>query len=200
MHSSTDIDFLRINSQPIQQAMSTWITKWVYMFTSYLQNHLTDKLYATKQFMDRIFDGLSGPIQSDNQDRLMEAMTHIRDVRKAMTETQESFGPMRDTMALMRNHGIDMSAVMIGDEDADEPIGAIEFLEEVPMLWDNTVNLAFKKKRRFSQYKIPWLRIYLKTLKSLLAKLNDFALCLDKMLLFIPWTESKSVQKLLMIK
>ena len=146
LHSSTDIDFLRINSQPIQQAMSTWVTKWVYMFTSYLQNHLTEKLFSIKQFMDRIFEGLNGPIQSDNQNRLMEVMTHIRDVRKGMTETQESFGPMRDTMALMRSHGIDMSTVTIGDEDIEEPIGAIEFLEEVPMLWDNTVNLAFKKK------------------------------------------------------
>ena len=197
MHSSTDIDFLRINSQPIQQAMSTWITKWVYMFTSYLQNHLTDKLYAIKQFMDRIFDGLSGPIQSDNQDRLMEAMTHIRDVRKAMTETQESFGPMRDTMALMRNHGIDMSAVMIGDEDADEPIGAIEFLEEVPMLWDNTVNLAFKKKEEIQPIQNSWLNIS-KDVKGLLAKLNDFALCLDKMLLF--HTMDSQECKLLMIK
>ena len=144
--SSVDIDYLRINCQPIQQAMSTWVTKWVYMFTSYLQQHLVDKLTSIKEFMDRIYDGLNEPIRSADQDSLMAAMTHIRDVRKAMTETTESFGPMRECMALMRSHGMDLTTVLIGTPELEDETGAVELLEALPMLWDKTVNLAFKKK------------------------------------------------------
>lgn len=32
-----DVDFLHINAQPIKQAMSTWVAKWIYLFTQYLQ-------------------------------------------------------------------------------------------------------------------------------------------------------------------
>lgn len=32
-----DIDFLHINAQPIKQAISTWVAKWIYLFTQYLQ-------------------------------------------------------------------------------------------------------------------------------------------------------------------
>ena len=172
--SSTDIDFLRVNSQPIQQAMSTWVTKWVYMFTSYLQDHLTEKLAGIKAFMDRIYDGLIEPIRSDNQDSLMAAMTHIRDVRKAMTDTQESFGPMRECMALMKRHGIDMSTVIIGDEELGDEINAVELLEALPMLWDKTVNLAFKKKEEIQPIQNSMAESISKDVANFANKVNRF--------------------------
>lgn len=44
LRTPTDIGWLRVNSQPIKQAMSTWATKWVFMFTQYLHNHVLEKL------------------------------------------------------------------------------------------------------------------------------------------------------------
>jgi hypothetical protein len=32
-----DIDFLHVNAQPVKQAISTWVAKWIYLFTQYLQ-------------------------------------------------------------------------------------------------------------------------------------------------------------------
>jgi len=40
LKSPMDLGWLRVNSQPIKQAMTTWVTKWVYMFTEYLYEHV----------------------------------------------------------------------------------------------------------------------------------------------------------------
>ena len=39
-----DIDFLKVNAQPIKQAISTWVTKWLYVHTQYLQNYVGERL------------------------------------------------------------------------------------------------------------------------------------------------------------
>ena len=41
--------WLRVDSKPVKQALATWVTKWVFLFTQYLSNKLTDsmrELYA----------------------------------------------------------------------------------------------------------------------------------------------------------
>ena len=30
--------FLKVDARPLKQALSTWVTKWIYVFTLYLQN------------------------------------------------------------------------------------------------------------------------------------------------------------------
>ena len=39
-----DMDFLRVNGQPIKQAMSTWVTKWMYIYTGYIQRHIAGEV------------------------------------------------------------------------------------------------------------------------------------------------------------
>lgn len=144
MATSSDIDFVRINSQPIKQALSTWVTKWIYMFTSYLQNTACEQMITLCTFMKVVNNGLNQQPEGDSAtETLMAIMTHIRDVRKSMQDTQESFGPLRDIMDLLKTHGIDMGASLIDEENGTD---ALTFLEKMPQLWDNTVNLAFKKK------------------------------------------------------
>ena len=144
MQTSADIDFVRINSQPIKQALSTWVTKWIYLFTSYLQETAATQMRDLCNFMKTVNQGLNQKPEGDNAtSTLMNIMKHIRDVRKTMQDTQESFGPLRDIMDLLKTHGIDMGAVVIEEETGTD---ALTFLEKMPVLWDNTVNLAFKKK------------------------------------------------------
>jgi dynein heavy chain len=38
------MDFLRVNGQPIKQAMSTWVTKWMYIYTGYIQRHIAGEV------------------------------------------------------------------------------------------------------------------------------------------------------------
>ncbi|CAG9462750.1 unnamed protein product [Pedinophyceae sp. YPF-701] len=42
--TTVDIGMLRIDCRPIKQALGTWVTKWVFLFTHYLQRHVTEKI------------------------------------------------------------------------------------------------------------------------------------------------------------
>lgn len=137
---SVDICFVRINSQPIKQALSTWVTKWVYMFTQYLHDRVVGDLSDLAEFMKTVNKGLDSTVPSGDKDALMDCMTHIRDVRKRMEYTEESFEPLRNIVALLRSHGINLESSYVGSETA------AEYLENVPMFWENTVNKTFKKK------------------------------------------------------
>ena len=71
---------------------------------------------------------------------LMDAMGYIRDVRKAMDETSEMFGPLRETMTLLKSAGIDMADTKVQD------MSVHEYLEIAPSQWDSLVNKTFQKK------------------------------------------------------
>ena len=58
LRASADIDFIRVNSQPIKQALATWVTKWVYIYTQYLHAHVTSSLRDLDGFMETVTAGL----------------------------------------------------------------------------------------------------------------------------------------------
>lgn len=35
--TSATIGYIKIDAKPIKQALTTWVTKWIYLFTHYLQ-------------------------------------------------------------------------------------------------------------------------------------------------------------------
>ena len=53
-----DIDFVKVNAQPIKQAISTWATKWLFLFSQYLQMQLGSKLIELYSFMKMVNAGL----------------------------------------------------------------------------------------------------------------------------------------------
>ena len=165
---TSDVIALRINSQPIKQALSTWATKWIYLYTQYLQEHVEDQLNEIHSFMqgassegdcthdDRtmlqahqhhhhhhqtgVISGLGLEVVEGDFETLMTVMAHIRDVRKSMDDRKESFGPLRDAVLLLKAHGIDMSNSYIDHKSLTE------YLDELPLQWENIVNMTFKKK------------------------------------------------------
>jgi dynein heavy chain len=140
LRPSTDICFLRVNSQPIKQALSTWVTKWIYLYTQYLHDHVMVKLTTLDTFMKDVGEGLEVEVQAGDKPALIKVMTHIRDVRRIMDRTPHEFQPLNDTVALLKSHGVSMEEAMVGE------MTALECLESAPMRWDNTVNNTFKKK------------------------------------------------------
>ena len=36
--TSASIGYIKIDAKPIKQALSTWVTKWIYLYTRYLQD------------------------------------------------------------------------------------------------------------------------------------------------------------------
>jgi dynein heavy chain len=146
LKTPTDIGWLRINSQPIQAALATWVTKWVYAFTQHLQDYVTGSLSKLHDFIEKVDAGLATEVPEGDKEALKLVMGHIRDVRKAMDETADMFGeekrggPLKDTVMLLRTHGISLEGTKIGEVDV------IDFLENAPLKWTATINATFKKK------------------------------------------------------
>ena len=140
LRTPADIGWLRVNSQPIKQAMGTWVTKWVFMYTQYLHDMVEIRLGELHQFIEHTSVGLDVEVAEGDNEALMVAMGHVRDVRKSMDETAAMFEPIRRTVALLKPHGITFADMEIGSGTV------MEFLEHVPLRWDALVNKTFKKK------------------------------------------------------
>ncbi|GMH57655.1 hypothetical protein TL16_g02438 [Triparma laevis f. inornata] len=134
-----DMEFLRINGQPIKQAMGTWVTKWMYLYTGYIQKYITEQLQDMNSFQDMVNLGLDED-PSSSKEVLMRIMGYIRDVRKKMPTMAGTFGPLRDMVMLLKSHGITLDLGEVNNEPA------VEYLERAPMLWDNIVNKTFRVK------------------------------------------------------
>ena len=53
------IGWIKVDAKPIKQALATWVTKWVFLFTQYLNNKVTnsmDELYAFRALGDKVLD------------------------------------------------------------------------------------------------------------------------------------------------
>lgn len=141
---SKNIGFLRVNTQPIKQALSTWVTKWIYLYTQYLHDWVISRLQQLQDFVSDVERGLSfdmGKPEFDDE-ALMAVMRHIADVRARMSSVERLFQPLGETLGLLRKYGISFEA----DEIGGRPI--LDFLEHAPELWDSTVNSAFKARER----------------------------------------------------
>ncbi|RQM21208.1 hypothetical protein B5M09_003796 [Aphanomyces astaci] len=135
---SRDMCFVRVNSLPIKQALSTWVTKWVYMFTQFLHDRVVNQLTWVDSFISNVNTGLDVPVTDTAT--LMTCMGHVQDVRRLMATKQVNFGPIRDTVALLKRHGIHLDVSYVGKETA------LQCLEQAPLRWDSMVNKTFKKK------------------------------------------------------
>ncbi|CAM9139195.1 unnamed protein product, partial [Sphacelaria rigidula] len=87
---------------------STWVTKWIYIFAQSLQDHVSSSLERMHTFISFTQKGLDTPLTPDDIDGIMATMTHIRDVRKKAPMVTGLFGPLKDTVMLLKSRGIAM--------------------------------------------------------------------------------------------
>ncbi|TMW58214.1 hypothetical protein Poli38472_011802 [Pythium oligandrum] len=146
-----DVGFVRVNSLPIKQALSTWVTKWIYMFTQYLHDRVVNQLLWLDQFMARVNIGLEQELSESASDSkletdkeksaLMQCMHFIRDVRRLMREDiLVNFSPLREIVMVLKQNGIALDMSYVGKDNV------LVFLEQAPFRWENMVNKTFKKK------------------------------------------------------
>ncbi|CAN0161161.1 unnamed protein product [Scytosiphon promiscuus] len=140
--SPQDVGWLRVKVTPVKQALVTWSSKWVNMFTTHLQTTLVNKLASLDTFMKDISTGLDAEVPEgpEGKDNLMKVMKDISEVRKAMDTTQEMFEPLHQMIVMLKQHGVDVSGVQVAEKDVQD------FLEEAPMSWDALVKKTFRKK------------------------------------------------------
>ena len=125
MNNSNNAGWLRIDAKPVRQALSTWVTKWMFAYTQYLQTSVVTILDELQNFMRVNKEGLSKDVEPDDAEALLQAMTCIRDVRLRTEVIDKLDEPLRGKVALLRKYGLDYfvplcRAVHRGDLNAFE--------------------------------------------------------------------------------
>eukprot|EP01038_Epipyxis_sp_PR26KG_P005405 gene5405-7492_t len=163
-----DIDFIRVNAQPIKQAISTWVTKWLYMHTQYLQSYVGDRLTDLFNFLQHVNKGLDIAVVPGDRDALMTVMKHIHDVRKRMPEIASLFEPINKIVGLLKINTIPFDLPPIGGQ------AALDFMEHAKMLWENTVNKTFRVKENIQPLQTNMLEGVRKDVKGFNEKIAKF--------------------------
>lgn len=142
MKNFHEIDFLKINAQPIKNTLDTYSTKWLYLYTHYLIKYVSDNLSKISTLITNINQGLDITIENNDRNGLMQVMKFISDVRKRSPEIQSLFEPIRSIISLFKSKNIPLDLPPI----ADSNISALDFLEQAPMQWEYTSNKAYRVK------------------------------------------------------
>ena len=124
--------WLKFDTKPAKQALSTWVTKWMFAYTQHVHDNVLASVAALRAFMDDAQAGLdpAGDAASLSDEQLTGAMTHIHAVTVADPLVDGLFEPLRGAVALLRRYGIVL----------DDP--TTEALEKAPYEWEDTRKLA----------------------------------------------------------
>jgi dynein heavy chain len=124
--------WLKINTNPIKQSLSTWVRKWIHTYTSYLFNDVTRKLTQLETLMQTAHVGLQQEVPRGDGDALKKVLGFIHQIRSRKNSTIKMFQPLRDTVSLLKKYG----------RNLDEY--ELKLLSDAPMKWDATVNMVYK--------------------------------------------------------
>lgn len=138
--------FLRVNTQPIKQALSTWVTKWIYVFTQYLSEFVVDKLKAIHELMQQVKQGMDFNAEELDTQRLLEVIALIQRVQTRLGSIEESFAPLQEIVVLLKSYGISLEDAKVGEKSA------ANFLQLAPEMWNATASEAFKAKEVIQPY------------------------------------------------
>jgi dynein heavy chain len=140
MKSVYEIVFLKVNAQPVKQAISTWVTKGLYTYTHYLQNFISLNLNDIYVFLKDTNVGLDRRVEAGQRETIMSLLSCIRAVRRRMPELSFCFRQLDEIVVLLKHHAIAIDLAPVGGQ------GALEFLELAKSQWEHLVNKAFRVK------------------------------------------------------
>ncbi|XP_064890245.1 dynein axonemal heavy chain 17 isoform X3 [Columba livia] len=127
--------WLRCNCRPFKQALLTAIRRRGQVLRQHLSNHVTTSLQELEDFIREANVGLSKPLQEGDYDGLVEVMGHLMRVKDRQVVTDDMFGPLKETIALLSTYGDEM------------PEEVHLQLQELPERWDGTKKLALRAKQ-----------------------------------------------------
>ncbi|DBB00313.1 TPA: Dynein beta chain, flagellar outer arm [Trebouxia sp. C0004] len=159
--TSATIGYIKIDAKPIKQALTTWVTKWIYLFTHYLQIKVVSSMEELYKFMNQsnatldlkvgselateplpegeVVEGadnetLKAAQAEENRKSLYSIMSCMRDVRKRSDKTDNMFEPLRDTVSLLTKFSITVTDVVLKQ------------LEEGPLAWKSLKKKMFQRR------------------------------------------------------
>ncbi|KAL6747291.1 flagellar outer dynein arm heavy chain beta [Haematococcus lacustris] len=133
--STQTVGWVKINAKPLRTALTTWASKWVYLYTHYLQEKVVNSISDLYSFMDGANSTLElkvlgevaeedshlqGEAEETPQEQkekemaekrraLYDIMSCMRDIRKRTERTDVMFEPLKETVALLHSFGIQMN-------------------------------------------------------------------------------------------
>ena len=134
MESTISEGWLKIDAKPIKTALGKTAVQWVDSHTAYLRDYVDDTMSDLQGFISRVQAGLAEEVEENDSEKLIEAMTYVRDVRLASDRIDGIFEPLKGTIALLKKFGI------------ATPDETIETLENIPFSWENTKKQTYNKR------------------------------------------------------
>ena len=126
--------WLKIDAKPVKQALAISAAKWSEAHTTYLKQYVEDSLVDLESFIKRVNAGLAEEVGEDDSEKLIEAMTYVRDVRISSDRIDGLFEPLKTTIALLKKFNI------------STPEETQETLEMIPFRWDDTKKLTLNQR------------------------------------------------------
>jgi dynein heavy chain len=112
MRTPTDIGWLRVNSQPLKNALENIVNSWISKYTNFLLNNTVSEIRNIETFINEVSSGIKEvPLEAKSnreKELLMKVMTHLRDVKMIKDHTLLEIEPMRNTIVLLKKHGVHM--------------------------------------------------------------------------------------------
>jgi len=112
MKTSIDIGWVRVNSTPLIRELQKTVSEWIEAYTSFLFNNTVAEITNIQKFIDEVTGGIKvipeGAETKREKEILMQVMTHLRDVKMIKDRTLEEVEPMKQTVMLLKKHGVKM--------------------------------------------------------------------------------------------
>ena len=123
-------DWFRISIRPFKHALLNIIKKWSFMFKDHLIHHVENSLQDLQAFIEEAKVGLQQKAKEGDFDGLLNVMGHIIAVKERSGNTDNMFGPLKDTIELLKKYHHEM------------PEKVYQQLHDLPEKWTNTKKLT----------------------------------------------------------
>lgn len=128
--------WFKVDVKPFKQALLNTIRKWGNMFKEHLVNTVTNNLCDLGQFIRKADEGLQQTVVEGDYQALVNVMGYLLHVKERQVNTDDMFGPLRDTIELLKFY----------DQDIPEEVNV--YLQELPEQWNNTKKIAITVKQQ----------------------------------------------------
>ena len=118
--------WLKVDARPVKNALATWAGKWSLAHTDHLKHFIVGRLSSLDVFCTAIDKGLAETPEDHDAKALIDAMTHVRNVRIRQESFDTMFDPIKSTIGVLKKHNILMND------------SVLETLEQAPFKWENT--------------------------------------------------------------
>ena len=110
METPTTRGWLKINSQPLKDALNGIITSWINKYTKFLLENTVTEIKNLISFTKEVAEGIQKVPEKvksqEEKDLLMKVMTHLRDVKMIKDHALAEINPMKETVQLLKKHGV----------------------------------------------------------------------------------------------